>query len=350
MAAKQYSLAPSTWGAGVEVPVDHVSQAALFSDFAGRKGTTYVDVVLEANPLNRSWRVRRRSGGELPGPVLGEVAPEWRAHFDEVERVHSSFLQPATVAAVNLNNVTGRFDVHVVLPEPQLAVPRNNAPEQAAVLLPGDMLVIDTSVGEFEAAELSTRSPGQWFVGLVPIDGTPLATLDGRVLGAIAEPDGETVLAWLSQFPNGGLWARAVILDGMAALDAASPGEGTEQIPALSAAPQRRPEPWQLIEFPGGGWAVTVERDFATDPADEVKPKHTARYVSLGGGARPDELAAPTEMFGRVDEPAETGDPKQPEPTAVAEQNTRDGYLTEVEKVQLRRKNRKRRRGGRHRR
>jgi len=350
MAAKQYSLAPSTWGAGVEVPVDHVSQAALFSDFAGRRGTTYVDVVLEANPLNRSWRVRRRSGGELPGPVLGEVAPEWRAHFDEVERVHSSFLQPATVAAVNLNKDTGRFDVHVVLPQPHLAVPRNNAPEEAAVLLPGDMLVIDTSVGEFEAAELSARSPGQWFVGLVPIDGTPLATLDGRVLGAIAEPDGEAVLAWLSQFPNGGLWARAVVLDGMAALDAASPDEGTEQIPALSAAPQRRPEPWQLIEFPGGGWAVTVERDFATDPVDEVKPKHTARYVSLGGGARPEELAAPTEMFGRVDEPAEAESPRRPEPTAVAAQNTGDGYLTEVEKVQLRRKNRKRRRGGRHRR
>ena len=350
MAAKQYSLAPSTWGAGVEVPVDHVSQAALFSDFAGRKGTTYVDVVLEANPLNRSWRVRRRSGGELPGPVLGEVAPEWRAHFDEVERVHSSFLQPATVAAVSLNTVTGRFEVHVVLPEPQLAVPRNNAPEEAAVLLPGDMLVIDTSVGEFSADELAARSPGQWFVGLLPIDGTALATLDGRVLGAIAGPDGEAVLEWLAGFPNGGLWARAVVLDGMAALDAGAPDEGTESIPALSAAPQRRPEPWQLIEFPGGGWAVTVERDFATDPADAVMPKHTARYVSLGGGARPEDIAAPTEMFGRVDEPDDTEAPKRPEPTAVAAQNTRDGYLTEVEKVQLRRKNRKRRRGGRHRR
>mgnify|MGYP006899056207 CR=1 FL=1 len=86
MAAKQYSLAPSTWGAGVEIPVDHVSQAALFSDFAGRKGTTYVDVVLEANPLNRSWRVRRRSGGELPGPVLGEVAPGEREDVEALVR------------------------------------------------------------------------------------------------------------------------------------------------------------------------------------------------------------------------------------------------------------------------
>ena len=158
------------------------------------------------------------------------------------------------------------------------------------------------------------------------------------------------MLEWLAGFPNGGLWARAVVLGGMAALDAAAPDEGIENIPALSTAPQRRPEPWQLIEFPGGGWAVTVERDFATDPADAVKPKHTARYVSLGGGARPEDIAAPTEMFGRVDEPDDTEAPKRPEPTAVAAQNTRDGYLTEVEKVQLRRKNRKRRRGGRHRR
>ena len=76
MAAKQYPLAPSTWGAGVEVPVDHVSQAALFADLAGLRGTIYVDVALEANPLNRSWRVRRGSTGDLPGPVLGEIALE----------------------------------------------------------------------------------------------------------------------------------------------------------------------------------------------------------------------------------------------------------------------------------
>ena len=348
MAAKQYPLAPSTWGAGVEVPVDHVSQAALFTDFAGRAGTTYVDVVLEANPLNRSWRVRRSSVGELPGPVLGEVSPEWRSHFPELERIHSSFLQPSTVAAVKLSRGTGRFNVHVVLPEPQLAVPRNNAPEAASVLRPGDMLVLDTSVGEFDAAELEARSPGQWFVGLALIDGAPLATLDGRVLGALVGADAEEARTWFDGYAPGALWARAVLLDGMAALDAAGPDEGTEQIPALTAAPARRPEPWQLIEFPGGDWAVTVERDFATDPADEVKPKHTARYVSLRGGGRPEELSAPTEMFGRIDEPAES--PERPEPTPVAAQNAGESYLTEVEKVQLRRKNRGRRRGGRHRR
>lgn len=348
MAAKQYPLAPSTWGAGVEVPVYHVSQAALFADLAGLRGTIYVDVALEANPLNRSWRVRRGSTGDLPGPVLGEIAPEWRSHFPDIERVHSSFLQPTTVAAVKLDREAERFDVHVVLPEPQLAVPRNNAPDAAAVLRPGDMLVLDTSVGEFSAAELEAYSPGQWFVGLVPLDGATLATLGGRVLGAIAGDDAVAARSWFDGIAPGGLWARAVILNGMAALDAAGPDEGTERVPALAVAPARRSEPWQLIEFPGGDWGVTVERDFATDPDDEVKPRHTARYVSLGGDGRPEALGAPTEMFGRVDEPAEPS--QQPALTPVAAQHADGGYLTEVEKVQIRRKQRGRKRGGRHRR
>ena len=93
---------------------------------------------------------------------------------------------------------------------------------------------------------------------------------------------------------------------------------------------------------------MTVERDFATDPDDEVKPRHTARYVSLHGNGRPEALGAPTEMFGRVDELAEP--PQRPALTPVAAQHADGGYLTEVEKVQLRRKHRGRKRGGRHRR
>ena len=89
MAQKLYPLPPSTWGAAVEIPLEHVSQAALFTDFAGTRGSTYVPVVLEANPLNASWRVRVHNpvsaAGHLPGPVLGEISPQWRALFDETE-------------------------------------------------------------------------------------------------------------------------------------------------------------------------------------------------------------------------------------------------------------------------
>lgn len=349
MAQKLYPLAPSTWGAAVEIPVEHVSQAALFSDFAGKRGTSYVPVVLEANPLNSSWRLRLHrptlQTGILTGPVLGEVSPQWRKLFDEVERVHSSILKPVALAAVKLERDIGQFEVNLLLPQPQLAVPRNNAPENAAVLRAGDMLVIDTSEGEFGAADLAHRSPGQWFVGLQSVGDTAVATLDGKVLGSISEPE---VIEWVRAFDHGGLWARAILLDGMAALDAGSPEEGTDSVPPLSAEPLRQITPWQVIDFPDGSWAITVERDAATDPQDIVRPKHTARYVSLEGTGRPDELDAPTEMFARLDEP--DAPVQRPEATRVAQNDRPERYLTEVEKVQLRRRNRKRRRGGRHRR
>ncbi|OEY13492.1 hypothetical protein A0K93_04935 [Corynebacterium sp. BCW_4722] len=352
MAPKLYPLAPSTWGAGREIPVGHISQAALFSDFAGQRGSSYFEVVLEANPLNSSWRVRRRGTAERPGPVLGEIAPELRALFPEVERVHTSLLRPVTLAAVKLQTDSGRFDVDVLLPEPQLAVPRNDAPETAAVLPAGDMFVVDTSTGEFDADELASRSPGQWLVGLQLIDGSVVATLSGRVLGSFAESDNDTLAEWAQGFEPGGLWARAVLLDGMAALDAGAPEEGAAEVPALSAPDQRDGgalHPWQLIEFPDGGWAVSVVRDAAVDPGDIVKPRHTARYVSLEGEARPEELGAPTEMFNRVEHP-EPAPGRQVVSAPATHAAQRGEYLTEVEKVQLRRRNDVKRRGGRHRR
>lgn len=350
MTPQFYPLAPSTWGAGVEIPVDHVVQAALFSDFPGLRGTAYVPVVLEANPLNGSWRVRRLNEGAL-GPVLGEVAPQWRQHYPDIERVHAAFHRPTTVAAVRLDPARGLYGVDLYLPQPQLAVPRNNAPAAATVLPAGDMLVVDTAVGEFSAGELATLSPGQWLVGLQLDDDSAshvLIILNGRVLGALAGADAAAVSAWLEQHDAGNLWARAVIVDAMVGLDVGSPDEGAGHVPAI-AEPTRAARPWQVIEFPSGGWAITVERDSAIDPGDVVKPRHTARYVSLKGAPRPEELGAPTEMFGRVDtheRPDRAG--------ALSAQPARLGgereYLTEVEKVRLRRSQRKRGRGGRHRR
>lgn len=354
MTPQLYPLAPSTWGAGVEIPVDHVVQAALFSDFPGLRGTAYVPVVLEANPLNGSWRVRRLNEGAL-GPVLGEVAPQWRQHYPEIERVHAAFHRPTTVAAVRLDPARGLYGVDLYLPQPQLAVPRNNAPAAAAVLPAGDMLVVDTSVGEFGAGELAALSPGQWLVGLSRIDDSVshvLVTLFDRVLGALDPDDAAAVLPWLDAYPAGNLWARAVVVgagaSAVAGLDVGAPEEGAGPVPAIQEQP-RAARPWQVIEFPGGGWAVTVQRDSAIDPGDVVKPRHTARYVSLKGAPRPDELGAPTEMFGRV-EPHVRPDRAGAVATQPAKLGGERAYLTEVEKVQLRRRQRGRKRGGRHRR
>ena len=72
-------------------------------DVAGEQLAQLLDVPLETEP------------GLLEGPpsspVLGEIAPEWRSHFPDIERVHSSFLQPTTVAAVKLDREAERFDM-----------------------------------------------------------------------------------------------------------------------------------------------------------------------------------------------------------------------------------------------
>ena len=101
-----------------------------------------------------------------------------------------------------------------------------------------------------------------------------------------------------------------------------------------------------------------MERPFATDPEDTIRPHYRARYVSLTGKDRPDDVAAPTQMFAKVELPED----KLPEDRtaevrerAVVKEKPETGwqgaggYLTEVEKVQLRRRERVAGEVGRHR-
>ena len=95
-------------------------------------------------------------------------------------------------------------------------------------------------------------------------------------------------------------------------------------------------------------------RDYAVDDADTLRPAHTSRYVSLSGEERPDDVAAPTEMFHTVDLPEP--ERRRPTPIAsahaaaqVADVEAAGEFLTEVEKLRLRRQARLSRRGGRHR-
>lgn len=351
-----YPLAPSIWGEAVELPVDNVVQAPLFAEFAGRRGTSFVPVHLQPNPLTGTWRVRRLNQDGSQGPTLGEVARERREAFSDVRRVEASLLMPATLAQVRMEPETGQFNVTVLLPAPELAVPRNDTPDAAAVLPPGDMVVVDTAKGEYTADELAARSPGQWFVALHPIGGSVAATLGDKVLGGF-DPDEAAALAEFIAGAKEPVYARAVLLDGMAALDIAGPEEGVQRVPALQVPDTRPMTPWAIVNFPDGTWAVTVERDFATDPADTVKPRHTARYVSLAGGERPANLEAPTEMFGAVvveKQDADTAGAEKPKPleaqTAKAAWSGAGDYLTEVEKVRVRRAARVAGEGGRHRR
>ena len=128
-------------------------QALLFSEVTSTFGTTYLEVRLEPDPLTRGWRVR---AGEH---VIGAIAAAVRSRFPAIERIHASGFVPSTIAGARFDSERGRCDVQVYLPPPQMCVPRNNAPAGAVVLGPGDMIAVDTSTGEFTAAELAARSP-----------------------------------------------------------------------------------------------------------------------------------------------------------------------------------------------
>lgn len=351
-----YSLAPSIWGAGEEIELASVIQAPLFEEFGDTKNSAFLPVLLHPNPLNGSWRVRRVGHDRTQGRVLGEVAAEHRQRYPEMQRIEASLLMPTTIAEVRFDNQSGLFRAKIILPPHQLTVPRNDPPEGALVLPPGDMIVVDTAKGEFSADELVALSPGTWFVALHPLAGTVAATLNGKALGGFGAEDAKDLLAYIEE-AGAPLYVRAVLLEGMAALNAGDPSEGLQTIPVLKVPDTTPTTPWSLVNFPDGSWAITVERPFATDPEDTVRPHYRARYVSLTGKDRPDDVAAPTQMFAKVELPEDKPEDKPVEvrERAVVKEKPdtgwqgAGGYLTEVEKVQLRRRERVAGEVGRHR-
>ena len=362
MAPTLYHLAPSVWGAGEELPIEHVVQAALFTDFPALRGTAYITVGLETNPLTGSWRVRMLTGDGERSFIIGEVPARVRQRYGDIERIHGSFMMPATTAELRV--LDGVFEAAVILPPPELAVPRNDAREHHLVLPPGDMVVVDTSAGDFSAEELQSLSPGQWLVALSPFEpGAVVATLDGKVLGAITGEEAEELTVAIEACRAAGaqeVYARAVLLDGMAGLNVAGPEEGCVVLPSLKVPDPHPRQPWTLVDFPDGGWGVTVLRAFATDPEDALSPRFDARYVSLTGAPRPDDVAAATELFAavQVEEPllidaaVEAPEPSpEPKPAFTPERNwgAAGEYLSEVEKVRLRRAQALNRGKGRHR-
>ena len=334
---EHYTLSPSAWGAAVEVPVGNPVQAILFSDFGSRPGTSYARVALHPDPLSGAWRVRS------PGGIIGQVDAAQRALFPDIQRIHAAGLSPTTLAGVRIDPATGLFDVTLFLPPASLAVPRNGAREASLVLPAGDMYPVDTATGEFSAAELQQRSPGQWIVGLRVVGEVVVVTLDGRALGSLSPSESEAVRTFLEpalgDAPGGALSARAHVLDGMVGLDIAAPDSlcsAVQVLPAIAPAADTPAEAVgegpEVTEFPDGTWAVTVDREEAVDPADVATPTNGARRVSL-------TPAAP-----QPDSPSVDFTPTRSWSVSAG------NYLTEVEKVRLRRQADRPGAAGRHRR
>lgn len=319
-----YPLAPSTWGAGEEVSVTDVVQSPLFAEFGGTRHTSYVPVVLEPNAVEESWRVRRLGNG-----IVGEIAQFDRARYVDLERVHQSQLLPMTLAAVKFDAVHGKFAVDVILPPPQLAVPRNNAGSDFLVLPSGDMAIIDTERGEFSAEQLASLAPGQWFVGLQVSNSDVVVTLGERVLGCVSAADVDDVRTILFDAPstdNEITVARAFFLDGMAALDIADYAEATDplwlRVPDLTQPESNSGKPFETVQFPDGSWAVTVDRSRAATPS---RPKTSTA----------DAKPAPLVDTDTVEEEVAS----IPDEVALLETSSSDDgdYLTEVQKAQRRR-------------
>ncbi len=354
MSPARYPLSPSAWGAAVEVPVAGLIQASLFSDLGSASGTSYVDVTLHPNPLSGTWRVRYAGG------VLGEITANLRELFPDIGRIHAAGLVPSTLAGVRLNPGSGLFDATVYLPPAPLAVPRGDAPAGARLLPPGDMYVVDTSTGEFSGGELAEASPGQWLVGLSPVGGAVVVTLGGRVLGSVAEDEAAEVRALMGAvLDDAPVAARAYALDGMVGLDLAAPDGPCPEVPPLPPAPVV-PAPAAengppVTEFPDGTWAVTVERYAAVDPGDVVEPSPGARRIGLPGTGAPEDAPQPQRTLGDLVHVGDVQPPEGPAGPGIDFTPTRTwhisagNYLTEVEKVRLRREARRRTGSGRHR-
>ncbi|WP_342319469.1 hypothetical protein [Corynebacterium mayonis] len=338
MAPARYPLSPSAWGTAVEVGVDKPVQAFLYSDLGASTSMHFIEVALEPDPIENSWRVR------YDGGILGVIDAAQRATFPHINRVHETALTPHTMAGIKMD-ADGRYSATVFLPPAELAVPRNNAATPETVMPPGDMYVVDTSTGEMTAGELNAASPGQWFVTLSVLDGIVVVSLDGRVVGSLSPTESHYLIHAGKNLEAA--TARAYIIEQMVGLDLAVEGNA-ERVPALRNAEHAdtltsaSKDIEAVTTFPDGSWAVTVAAENAVSGADMSTPRANARRVK-GVYDERDELSLRDEL-GAPQEPSVDFTPTKTWHISAG------NYLTEVEKVRLRRQRRREGTAGHHRR
>lgn len=363
----RYPLAPSALGGGSQLGVGNLVAATLFA----HAGTPLDDeplrttVELEPDPLTGAWRVRWPAAH---GSVIGDIGAHERAPFRSVDTLHEAGLVPTAQATITFDRLTASHRVTVQLAPPALCVPRNNL-LPGALLLPGTApgeapVYVHVADGEFTAAETMLMSPGQWLVGLHLHGHTVVVTCGGRVLGTLdtqqAGPIREKLAALFAQGSD--VKARAWAVDGSISVDVtrapgAFPVRTLPPLP-LPAGPGIDIPSAEVYEFGDGSLVVTVDLSAAIDPDDWVHPRPGARTIAPLHPAEPAETAAPVdtaaEPFEQQEEPASpahSADSAQDAPTqyfpAFVDFNpshsgngdtaASETYLTEVEKVRLRR-------------
>lgn len=365
----RYPLAPSALGGGTELSVGNLVAATLFAHAGAPLDDEplHTTVELEPDPLTGAWRVR---WPVAHGSIIGDISAHERAPFSSVDTLHEAGLVPTAQAAITFDRLTASHRVTVQLAPPALCVPRNNL-LPGALLLPGTApgeapVYVHVADGEFTAAETMLMSPGQWLVGLHLHGHTVVVTCGGRVLGTLdtqqAGPIREKLAALFAQGSD--VKARAWAVDGSISVDVtrtpgAFPVRTLPPLP-LPAGPEIDIPSAEVYEFGDGSLVVTVDLSAAIDPDDWVHPRPGARTVAPVHPAEPADIAAPAETAAEPIAPQEetaspahahSADSAQDAPTqyfpafvdfnpshsADGDTASSETFLTEVEKVRLRR-------------
>lgn len=335
----RYPLAPSALGGGTELSVGSLIAATLF-EHAGTPAPDeplHTTVELDPDPLTGAWRVR---WPVAHGGIIGEISASDRAPYRSVDTLHEAGLVPTAQAFISFDRTTASHRVVVQLAPAAMCVPRNNL-LPGALLLPGtlpgeDSVYVHVADGEFTAAETMLMSPGQWLVGLHLHGRTVVVTCGGRVLGTLdpaqAGPVREKLAALFAQGSD--VKARAWAVEGSISVDVTrTPGSfPVRTLPPLPlpAGPEIDIPSAEVYQFADGSLVVTVDLASAIDPEDFVHPREGARTVAPVHPAQD----APTQYFPAF---VDFNPPSEDDGDAAASET----YLTEVEKVRLRRARRK---------
>lgn len=283
--AQHYPLPPAAANRRVAIEVSNVAQPLLFDAFAPAlaalepsldqliRGFVRLEESVDPAEGTTTWLVRWRDpAGTLgaEGALIGEIDADDHPHRGALNVIFSSGHVPIAHATFGLRAGSPAFDVFVSLPPAELTVPKNDPSESAFVLPLGPFAAVDTSRGDYSAADLRALGNGQWFFGLQPsADGAVVVTLSGRVLGPVVGDEAQRVREILDGVgADLEFLARGFVIEGSAFISVND--GGPEHLPPLDrtsanhasvsqpSTPDSGANGWTLQQYEDGSFAFTL--------------------------------------------------------------------------------------------
>ncbi|WP_339017424.1 hypothetical protein R3O64_05060 [Corynebacterium hesseae] len=256
-----YPLAPSYFGVEHVAVLEHVNFSTALSIPGLAQEPALVDVSLLPDPTTGGWRVHSDFG------FLGSLDGAESAEYPALNRLRTAAMNPATHATVDI--VDGEVEIALALGLDPWMVPANNQPAGTALLSGGQGALVRVAEGELTAYQLRTMGTEQFFVTLVLLDDTVLATHNNLVLGPCAELSDAPALAAAfaaATQTSASLAARAYAGAGRIAVDFPIDPEAlfAPAVPPLPIDPNKPAIPPVLN--PNADWEFTAPADPLTSP------------------------------------------------------------------------------------